>query len=362
MKKPLVSIVMSIYDTEKFLDQTLTSIQNQTMGDFECLMVEDGSPDRCGEIIDGWAAKDPRFKAFHKENGGVVSGWRMGIQNAAGRWLVIVDSDDGLVPWALEAELDTQKQHPESMVVWQWSSDREELKTRPEQMPVTRRGTDELGRMYLESMLYYTWGRLFDLDVIRAAGLLPPLGLIYGSDLIFCVDYMQAALASGQYRDFAQIDAPLYFYRTDNATSLTTRLRPSYCDDELKTCRYLMDLSAARPEVPAADLDRVLLHRLRTLAEGIGYVLGGESGFSPEESRRRAEGYLNNATMQELMRQCRARKLYSPYLAPLCRGRLEQVCQLWQLKENDLRQYQRRYWAGYWLHFLRTGRRDAPMF
>lgn len=362
MKSPLVSIVMSIYDTQDFLEECLASIQAQTMPDFECLMVEDGSPDRCGEIIDAWAAKDPRFIPFHKENGGVVTGWRMGIQNARGRWLVIVDSDDKLVPWALESELEVQQSAPHSMVVWNWSSDPAQLTRRPETLGTVHRSLDQLGKLYLESMLYYTWGRLFDLDLVRSKGILPPLGLIYGSDLMFCVDYMKAALEQGTYHDFVQIESPLYFYRTDNGTSLTTRLRPSYCADEMRTCQYLLDLFDRMPQIPAADLDRVLLHRLRTLAEGMGYVLTAEQGLTQAQALEKAQAILAEPTLQDLLKRCTQRKLYSPYAGILKRGNLRALARLYTLKQQNPRWYQRRFWAGYWLHFICTGRRDAPMF
>ncbi len=362
MNSPLVSIVMSIYDTQDFLEECLASIQAQTMPDFECLMVDDGSPDRCGQIIDQWAAKDPRFIPFHKENGGVVTGWRMGIQNARGRWLVIVDSDDKLTPWALESELAAQNSAPHSMVVWNWSSNSADLAQRPDPIKVTHRSLDQLGQMYLESMLYYTWGRLFDLDLIRSKQLLPPLGLIYGSDLIFCVDYMKAALAEGTYQDFLQIDSPLYFYRTDNGTSLTTRLRPCYCADEMRTCQYLLELFDNLAQIPQADFDRVLLHRLRTLAEGIGYVLTQEQNLSAQDAHAKASALLADSTMQDLLERCAQRKLYSPYLGPLRRGNLAALARVYTLKQQHLRWYHRYFWAGYWLHFARTGRRDAPMF
>lgn len=362
MSSPLVSIVMSVYDTQDFLEECLASIQSQTMPDFECLMVDDGSPDRCGQIIDAWAEKDPRFIAFHKENGGVVTGWRMGIQNARGRWLVIVDSDDKLVPWALESELEVQKSAPDSMVIWNWSSDPEPLALRPQSLCTLHRSLDQLGKLYLESMLYYTWGRLFDLDLIRSQNILPPLGLIYGSDLIFCVDYMKAALQQGGYQDFIQIQSPLYFYRTDNGTSLTTRLRPSYCADEMRTCHYLLELFDHMPQIPAADFDRVLLHRLRTLAEGMGYVLTGEQGLTQPQALAKAEAVLSDPTLQDLLRRCRQRKLYSPYLGILLKKNMRALARLYTLKQHHPRWYQRRFWAGYWLHFLHTGRRDTPLF
>lgn len=362
MKTPLVSIVMSIYDTQAFLEGCLASIQAQTMADFECILVEDGSPDRCGEICDEWAARDPRFIALHKENGGVVSGWRMGIQKARGRWLVIVDSDDQLAPWALETELAVQKDFPSSMVLWTWSSDLASVLERQAPPPVTRRCVRQLGQMYLESMLYYAWGRLFDLELIRKRALLPCQELLYGSDMMFCVDYLCAALEEGLAQDFVQIDAPLYFYRSDNPTSLTTHLRPSYCADELRLAQRFDAVLDGFADIPASDVDRVLLHQLITLAEGLGYILTAEPHSTPQQARSKAQTLVAMPAFQELLAQCRSRKLYSPYLGPLRHENLCRVAKLYQLKQQKPRWYHRTFWAGYWLHFLATGRRDVPMF
>lgn len=82
--KPLFSVIVPIYKAEKYLDQCVQSILNQTFTDFELILVDDGSPDRCGEMCDEYAALDPRVKVIHKENGGIASARKAGAMAGGG--------------------------------------------------------------------------------------------------------------------------------------------------------------------------------------------------------------------------------------------------------------------------------------
>ena len=94
MKIPLVSIIVPVYKAEKWLHRCVDSILAQTMEDFELLLIDDGSPDRSGEICDEYAAKDLRVRVFHKENGGVSSARQKGLENAIGEYVIHCDPDD----------------------------------------------------------------------------------------------------------------------------------------------------------------------------------------------------------------------------------------------------------------------------
>ena len=89
-----VSIIVPVYKAEKYIRRCLDSIQTQTFTDFEVLLIDDGSPDRSGEICDEYAAKDSRFRVFHKKNGGVSSARNLGIDNSNGEFLCFCDADD----------------------------------------------------------------------------------------------------------------------------------------------------------------------------------------------------------------------------------------------------------------------------
>ena len=92
--KPLVSIIVPIYQTEKYLPRCLDSLQRQSLTNIEILLIDDDSPDKCGEICDKYAAKDKRFKVLHQKHAGTSVARNLGIRKATSEYLMFVDSDD----------------------------------------------------------------------------------------------------------------------------------------------------------------------------------------------------------------------------------------------------------------------------
>ena len=84
LEKELISIVVPIYNVENYLRMCLDSIQNQTYQNFECLLINDGSPDNSADICRGYVEKDSRFRYFEKENGGLPSARNLGIERSGG--------------------------------------------------------------------------------------------------------------------------------------------------------------------------------------------------------------------------------------------------------------------------------------
>ena len=93
-KKPIISVIIPVYNTEKYLHRCIDSVLAQTYKDFELLLIDDGSKDSSGTICDEYAAQDARVRVFHKENGGVSSARNVGLNHAQGEWVTFVDSDD----------------------------------------------------------------------------------------------------------------------------------------------------------------------------------------------------------------------------------------------------------------------------
>ncbi len=94
----MISVIVPIYKVEAYLDKCVQSIVDQTYRDLEIILVDDGSPDRCGAMCDEWAKKDPRIRVIHKENGGLSDARNAGMAVAAGEYIGFVDSDDWIEP------------------------------------------------------------------------------------------------------------------------------------------------------------------------------------------------------------------------------------------------------------------------
>lgn len=102
MQQPLISVIIPVFNTEKYLKECLDSVLKQTYANIEILLVDDGSSDGCPAICDEYGLRDERVKVFHKENGGQASARNLGIKQAKGFYLAFVDSDDVVSPFFLE--------------------------------------------------------------------------------------------------------------------------------------------------------------------------------------------------------------------------------------------------------------------
>ena len=95
---PQISVIVPVYNVEKYIDRCVQSILGQTYSDFELILVDDGSPDNAPAMCDEWAAKDSRIRVIHKENGGLSSARNAGMEIAEGKYFHFVDSDDVIHP------------------------------------------------------------------------------------------------------------------------------------------------------------------------------------------------------------------------------------------------------------------------
>ena len=103
---PRISIITPVYRVEKYIHRCIDSILNQTFTDFELILVDDGSPDRCGAICDEYAAKDSRIAVLHQENAGQAAARNRALDIARGEYIAFVDSDDWIHPQYLQCLLD----------------------------------------------------------------------------------------------------------------------------------------------------------------------------------------------------------------------------------------------------------------
>ena len=137
-----------MYNTEKYLDECIRSIQNQSFVDFELLLVDDGSTDRSGAICDVYAEQDARIRVFHQANRGVMRARKTGVENSRSELICFVDADDKLLEGALQTLYDQMSDDMDVVVAW----------TKLEDV-ITG---DELVNCLLEqSILPSLWGKLY---------------------------------------------------------------------------------------------------------------------------------------------------------------------------------------------------------
>ncbi len=110
MNGPKVSVIVPMYNVEKYLDTCVQSVRNQTLQDIEIILVDDGSPDRCGEMAEEYAKQDARIRVVHRENGGLGPARNSGMEVATGEYIGFVDSDDWIEPQMFEELYDAATQ------------------------------------------------------------------------------------------------------------------------------------------------------------------------------------------------------------------------------------------------------------
>ena len=218
----MISVVVSIYNVEKYLNKSVKSILTQTYKDFELLLIDDGSPDNCPTICDEWASKDERIKVFHKQNGGLSSARNCGIEHAKGDFIIFPDPDDWVEPDYLEKLITIREKYNVDLSICghYYGDVVGDAGANPSVMD-----TDTaLERLMLpHSFCGYAWNKLYCMDTIKNNNMRfdEELGMI--QDLHFNVRYFQLCKTVGY------DPTPVYHYVingigvTSNSTPLTPR-------------------------------------------------------------------------------------------------------------------------------------------
>ena len=102
MNEKLISVIVPVYNVERYLEKCIESICHQTFSNMEIILVDDGATDNSGFVCDEWALRDSRIRVIHKENGGLSDARNAGIEIASGSWLAFIDSDDFITADTLE--------------------------------------------------------------------------------------------------------------------------------------------------------------------------------------------------------------------------------------------------------------------
>lgn len=119
-KTPLISVIVPVYKVEQFIHRCVDSILNQTYTNLEIILVDDGSPDRCGEICDEYAEKDSRIRVIHQKNGGLSAARNAGLDICTGEYIAFADPDDYLLCNMYEELVDAFREHDVDICVCQW--------------------------------------------------------------------------------------------------------------------------------------------------------------------------------------------------------------------------------------------------
>lgn len=201
----MISIIVPAYNAEKTITRCIKSILEQSVHDFELLLIDDGSTDSTGEICDRFAESDNRVKVFHKTNGGVSSARNLGLDNAKGEWITFADSDDWIVPGALD--IDCSKIE-EDLIIFPFYVISDGTQHLSPMNSCILKGRDQLipfYNSYLSSSILKTpWSKLFKKSKLKYLRFNESIRL--GEDTLFMLDYLK------NIHSCRILDKPLYAY------------------------------------------------------------------------------------------------------------------------------------------------------
>lgn len=215
----IISVIIPVYKVEQYLEQCIVSVTRQTYQQLEILLVDDGSPDRCGTICDEWAKRDRRIKVIHKENGGLSDARNAGLKVASGTFIAFVDSDDFIMPTMLEQLLVALEQENAEIAECDYITFSEEV---PEKGVLIRKKT--VGYEMKEAMSflldeykfkYTVWNKLYRREIFNCLQF--EVGKIH-EDVFFTYQ------AFGICKRVAKVEDALYCYRKRSGSIMESEI------------------------------------------------------------------------------------------------------------------------------------------
>lgn len=215
-----VSIVIPVYNSEKYIVQTINSVLNQTFPNFELLLIDDGSTDNSGKICDDFSSKYTCIRVIHSSNKGVSHARNIGIKQAIGHYIVFIDSDDTVECTFIEKLYKTISTKNINLVI---CALKRFYNDNRENYPVLLKEDDYINLTEnifcdfyaLKSYMAYAATKMFDLQLIKKNNIYFPEDCTDAEDQIFVLRYIQYA------HDYKFINEPLYNYRQTNEFSLS---------------------------------------------------------------------------------------------------------------------------------------------
>ena len=242
-EEPLISVIVPVYNVERYLDQCVKSIVEQSYRNLEIILVDDGSRDDCPGKCDTWAVEDNRIRVIHKANGGLSSARNAGLDQAQGDFIAFVDSDDWIDPDMLRT-------------MWQWMREQHEVDV---VMCGTEKNFEDGGTEHIDghlparvftsdqalhSFLYHrdrmasaVWNKLFNARFFREDGIRFPEGL--NNEDYYVLAHVYRTMNGIYFNPKA-----LYRYRIRSNSITTASLNEHSFDRAIiadKCCKYLAE-------------------------------------------------------------------------------------------------------------------------
>lgn len=340
MRKGVISVVLPIYNVEKYLNRCVKSVINQSYKNLEIILVDDGSPDNCPVLCDEWTKKDNRIKVVHKKNAGLGYARNTGIENATGEYICFFDSDDYIALDTIEKAYNLATQEKSDMVVFGFCNVKANGATGKAVIPHTEKTTfsgKEVQDVFLADLIgpdvkngkqtdlwMSAWACLYSLEMIQKAS------WRFVSEREIISEDIYSLLGLYKYVNRVSVlSEALYFY-CENAGSLThtyKKDRYNKIKNFYEACYQLAEKNNYSDNVK----DRLSYPYLSNTIAAMKMIVGSDQ--PKKEQLKQLETVINDEMLQEvinktpLMKEKMLRKL----LLETIKRRRKELC-YWMLK------------------------------
>ncbi|HNS33024.1 MAG TPA: glycosyltransferase family 2 protein, partial [bacterium] len=201
MKKPLVSIIVPVYNAEKYIEKCSESLLGQSYKNLEIILVDDGSTDASGRMCDGYARKDSRVRVIHKDNGGVSDARNSGMHKVTGKYLCFLDSDDYLEAETIENAVKIAERENVDAVIWSYYADFVDCNGKLEFSRkvslsngiYSKNGVKPLPANEHLLGIGYVWNKLYRTDIVKKGNNRFLKDISLGEDMLFNCSVLSSA-------------------------------------------------------------------------------------------------------------------------------------------------------------------------
>lgn len=255
---PLVSIIIPVFNTSKYLQKCVDSVQKQTYKNLEIILVDDGSTDRSGVLCDELKNQDKRISVIHKANGGLSSARNAGISIAKGKYIVFVDSDDWIEKETIEYANANMAKTDSDLVIWSYYADFVDLNQQVKHVDKHALNgvcdhsdyTSLLNHASL-GLIGYAWNKLYKKEIIDRIGAQFPEGISLVEDILF----NQSIICECNRISFISFLGTHYIQR--NEITLGRKYYPDYIELKIRACEA-REIVLSSFNVPERDVQRIM--------------------------------------------------------------------------------------------------------
>ena len=307
IKEGVVSVIVPIYNAEKYLGYTLNSIVSQTYRKLEIILVDDGSTDSSIKICKNYSQIDDRVIIISVENGGVSRARNLGLREASGEYIQFVDAEDVIDLGMIERMVELQNTYQTDMVVCgfdmvtldQGGSVKKTVSFSSQFMGNECVLTKDLFFekaayiLWRSSLLECTWNKLYRTEKIRENSFAFPESLSLGEDFWFVMDYIGASNGVAFTAD------KFYFYLQANEASLTRKYREDFFVNQMKLIEHFENVVRRNATMTKEEEKELAEYTVAKMIQSLVHVITAGDNITEGQKKQKVAQIINDSYIRE---------------------------------------------------------------